>query len=70
MKDYCKRRGQSLWEQEEACYCNVEDTPQRTHHEICKGLKGQAEKNFFFNRENRGSLERTMHGEVECAGDR
>ena len=48
MKDYCKRRGQSLWEQEEACYCNVEDTPQRTHHEICKGLKGQAEKNFFF----------------------
>ena len=47
MKDYCKSGGQSLWEQEEACYWNVEDTP-RHHHEICKGLKGQAEKNFVF----------------------
>ena len=64
MKDYCKSGGQSLWEQEEACYWNVEDTP-RHHHEICKGLKGQAEKNFFFNRENRVRLERTVHGEVE-----
>ena len=49
MKDYCKSGGQSPWEQEEACYWNVEVTP-RHHHEICKGLKGQAEKGFSLER--------------------
>ena len=33
--------------------------------EICKGLKVKQKRTFFFLRETRVRLERTMHGEVE-----